>query len=244
MTTKARILRRQVPAPDARLRLVCFPHAGGSASFFRDWGHSLPGIEVYAVCYPGRAERLAEPPPTDLRSVAAEVADACEEVADRPIALFGHSMGAPIALETAAALEARNIQPVRLFASGSRNAPYPPPFTGADSDDAAVVERLLTLGGTDPELAADPEFQELVLPYVRADGRMFHAYAPRPGLCVRCPVTTIAGDADEDADLRPWAELTRGGLEEHTVRGDHFYLVSEPPHALIRQSLTAVAAPA
>lgn len=243
MSAKARTLRCQNPDPDARLRLICFPHAGGSASFFRDWGRNLPGIEVHAVCYPGRAERLAEPPPTDLLHLAAEVADACEELADRPIALFGHSMGAPIALETAAALEARDVQPVRLFASGSRNAPYPPSFAKKDTDDdAAVIERLLALGGTDPELAADPEFQELVLPYVRADGNMFHAYAPRPGLCVRCPVTTIAGDADEEADLRPWADLTSGGLDEHTVRGDHFYLVPEPPHALIRQSLRAASA--
>ncbi|MEU6406395.1 alpha/beta fold hydrolase [Streptomyces sp. NPDC046985] len=245
MSAEPRVLRCQTPAPDARLRLVCFPHAGGSASFFGDWGRNLPGIEVHAVCYPGRAERLAEPPPTDLLRLAAEVADACEELADRPLALFGHSMGAPIALETAAALEARDVRPVRLFASGSRDAPYPPPWTGHHSneadDDAAVVERLLTLGGTDPELAADPEFQELVLPYVRADGRMFHAYAPRPGLSVRCPVTTIAGDADEEADLRPWADLTSGGVDEHTARGDHFYLVPDPPHALIRRSLTAAA---
>lgn len=233
-----RLLQCAAPDPEARVRLVCFPHAGGSASFFRDWGEGLPGIEVHAVCYPGRAERIAEPPPTDLRRLAQEIADAVTPLADRPVALFGHSMGAPVALETAAALEARGIQPVRLFASGSRNAPYPSAGARQDEeDDAAVVEQLLTLGGTDPELAADPEFQELVLPYVRADGSMFHAYVPEPDLSVRCPVTTITGDADEDADLRPWAELTRGALEEHGVAGDHFYLVAAPPHALIRRSL-------
>ncbi|MFB6524401.1 thioesterase II family protein [Streptomyces sp. NPDC056401] len=249
-SVSSRLLRCAAPDPDARVRLVCFPHAGGSASFFRDWGAALPGIEVHAVCYPGRAERIAEPPPTDLRQLAHEIADAVAALADRPVALFGHSMGAPIALETAAALEARGIEPVRLFASGSRNAPYPPAGDGAateggaedaadmdDTDDAAVIEHLLTLGGTDPELAADPEFQELVLPYVRADGRAFRTYVPRPDLSVRCPVTTVNGDADEDADLRPWAELTRGGLREHAMPGDHFYLVPAPPHALIRQAL-------
>ncbi|MFD5141832.1 thioesterase II family protein [Streptomyces sp. NPDC058401] len=241
-SASSRLLRCAAPDPDARVRLVCFPHAGGSAAFFRDWGAALPGIEVHAVCYPGRAERIAEPPSTDLRQLAHEIADAVAELADRPVALFGHSMGAPVALETAAALEARGIDPVRLFASGSRNAPYPPSGDGSDTDDedtddAAVIEHLLTLGGTDPELAADPEFQELVLPYVRADGRAFRTYVPRPDLSVRCPVTTVNGDADADADLRPWAELTRGGLREHEMPGDHFYLVPAPPHALIRQAL-------
>ncbi|MGW8784036.1 thioesterase II family protein [Streptomyces sp. NPDC055796] len=237
-------LHRAAPVTDPVARLVCFPHAGGSASFFRDWGHRIPGVEVYAVRYPGRAERLAEPPASDLRELARAVADAVAPLADRPLALFGHSMGAPIALEAAAALEARGINPVHLFASGSRDAPYPSPEDWADpdeEDDPAVVERLLTLGGTDPELAADPEFQELVLPYVRADARMFHTYAPAPGSGpgLRCPVTTITGDADADADCRPWSELTTGGVREQAVEGDHFYLVAQPPHALIRDTLAA-----
>ncbi|MEV7028546.1 alpha/beta fold hydrolase [Kitasatospora sp. NPDC093558] len=235
-------LHRTAAAPDPVARLICFPHAGGSASFFRDWGHRIPGVEVYAVRYPGRAERLAEPVATDLRELARAVAEAVAPLADRPLALFGHSMGAPIALEAAAALEARGIFPVHLFASGSRDAPYPSPEEWADpdeEDDPAVIERLLTLGGTDPELAADPEFQELVLPYVRADGRMFHSYVPAVGSgpSVRCPVTTITGDADPDADCRPWSELTSGGAREQGVPGDHFYLVADPPHALIQQTL-------
>ncbi|MBW5480321.1 alpha/beta fold hydrolase [Streptomyces bambusae] len=243
-------LYRTAPVADPVARLICFPHAGGSASFFRDWGHRIPGVEVYAVRYPGRAERLAEPVATDLRELARAVADAVAPLADRPLALFGHSMGAPIALETAAALEARGIDPVHLFASGSRNAPYPSPEDWADpdeADDPAVVERLLTLGGTDPELAADPEFQELVLPYVRADAHMFHAYAPGSGSgsapSVRCPVTTLTGDADADADCRPWSELTTGGVREQGVPGDHFYLVAAPPHALIRDTLAGAPVP-
>lgn len=237
-------LQCPTPLPDPAVRLVCFPHAGGSASFFRDWGGAMPGIEVHAVRYPGRAERITEPPPTDLRELAHSVADAVATLADRPVALFGHSMGAPIAWETAMALEARGIEPVRLFASGSRDAPYPPPeeYDADTENDADVVERLLTLGGTDPELAADPDFQELVLPYVRADGQMFHAYAPRSEAAVRCPVTTLTGDADDDADRRPWHELTRSGLTEHGVRGDHFYLVSAPPFRLIQESLPVVVA--
>ncbi|MEV6263557.1 thioesterase domain-containing protein [Streptomyces sp. NPDC051784] len=240
-------LHRTTPVADPVARLICFPHAGGSASFFRAWGDSMPGVEVYAVRYPGRAERLAEPVATDLRELARAVADAVAPLADRPLALFGHSMGAPIALETAAALEARGTDPVHVFASGSRDAPYPSAGEWADTgddDDPAVIERLLTLGGTDPELAADPEFQELVLPYVRADAAMFHAYTPGSpeGTAprVRCPVTTLTGDADGDADRRPWSELTTGGVREQTVKGDHFYLVEAPPHALIRDTLSPV----
>jgi surfactin synthase thioesterase subunit len=237
-TPQARWLHCPVPLPDPARRLVCFPHAGGSAAFFRDWGGRLPGTEVHTVRYPGRAERIDDPPATDLRVLAHAIAGAVEPLADRPLVLFGHSMGAAVALETARALERRGVRPAHLVASGSRDAPYPDPVdpdAEDDGDDAAVVARLLALGGTDPELAADPEFQALVLPYVRDDGRLFHSYRPRPDdPPLSCPVTTIVGDADADADLRPWSTLTTAAHREHLVEGDHFYLVPRPPFALLQ----------
>ncbi|MEU7935782.1 thioesterase II family protein [Microbispora bryophytorum] len=234
------------PRREARQRLVCFPHAGGSASFFRAWGDHLPGSEVHAVRYPGRAERIQEPVPTDLVRLARDVADVLESFGDRPLALFGHSMGAVVALETARALEARGVRVTHLFASGSREGDCPPPVADEDfpedfpGDDAATIARLIELGGTDPELAADPDFQELVLPYIRGDSRMFHAYEFRPLPTLRCPVTTIVGDADGDADRRPWSMLTEGGFREHVVPGDHFYLMDAPPYALIAEVLDGV----
>ena len=218
-------------------RLICFPHAGGSASFFRAWGLHMPSCEVHAVRYPGRAERIDEPSPKDLAQLASEIAEAVAPLADRPLALFGHSMGAVVALETARCLEERGVQVAHLFASGSRNAPLPEPVEIAESDEDELAARLIRLGGTDPEVAADPYFQELVLPYVISDGKMFHDYDNRPEPVLECPVTTIVGHADVDADRRPWPELTANVFTEHVVAGDHFYLVSAPPYALLRETL-------
>ncbi|MDI5938946.1 MULTISPECIES: thioesterase II family protein [unclassified Micromonospora] len=240
--SSSRWLEVAVPNAGAPRRLVCFPHAGGSAVFFRDWGRRLPECEVLAVRYPGRGERIDEPEPTDLVPLARDIAEALVPLADRPMVLFGHSMGAVVALETARAMRAAGVEPAHLIASGSRDVPADEPaFRGAEEeeDDDAILARLVRLGGTDAELAEDPIFQELVLPYIRSDGRMFHAYRMEPTPRLGCPVTTVVGDIDTDADRRPWRELTTGAHREVSVRGNHFYLVNEPPVDVVRSALRA-----
>src|ERR1700726_1837203 len=55
------------PRPGYRLRLFCFPYAGGSAMIFRTWQNGLPTeVEVCPVELPGRGTRLTERPFTHL----------------------------------------------------------------------------------------------------------------------------------------------------------------------------------
>ena len=57
--------------PNPRVRLLCFPHAGGAASFFRSWAEFVPdGVEAVAVRYPGREDRLFDPMADSLEDLA------------------------------------------------------------------------------------------------------------------------------------------------------------------------------
>src|SRR3954468_12228703 len=92
------------PAPAARLRLVCFPYAGGGASAYWRCAAALPaGIELAAVTLPGREARLDEPPRENLAMLLPELLDALARYR-QPVAFFGHSMGALIAFELCRAL--------------------------------------------------------------------------------------------------------------------------------------------
>jgi len=207
--------------------LFCFPHAGGSASFYRSWHHALPpAVEVRAVQYPGRADRRADPLIDDARHISKLVIDAMIPLLDRPVALFGHSMGALIAYEVARELEARGRGVVHLFASG-RHAPHDHRPGDAHTDDDLISD-LVRLGGVEEVHLADPLFRELTLPVVRNDYRVDETYRHRSGDPLRCPVTAMLGDGDPEVTPQQaarWSELTRERFTTRVLEGDHFYLV-------------------
>ncbi|KUL69956.1 MULTISPECIES: thioesterase II family protein [unclassified Streptomyces] len=236
--TRTRWLRG-VRSPAARLRLVCFPHAGGAAGFFHDWAAlTPPWLEVLSVQYPGRQDRLNDPCPATMEELAGTVAEALlQESADGlPVALFGHSMGSAVAYEVAGRLEDAGAAPVRLAVSG-RGRPRGPHELAARPapDDDEILRRVR---GLDPAGAAVYDHHELrpvIMPALRADFRMLAAHRPAPLRRLAVPVTACGGDRDPVCpveDLSSWSDVTSRGVEVRTFEGGHFYLTPRKPEVL------------
>jgi surfactin synthase thioesterase subunit len=222
--------------PDARLRLVCFPHAGGSASFYLPVSIALAGrgVEVLAVQYPGRQSRRDEEPITDLRRLADMVADALRPRAAERLAFFGHSMGATLAFEVARRMER---PPVALVASGRRA----PSRRRAESvhrlDDPGLLAELRRLGGTDTSLLEDEGMRALFLPAVRADYQAIETYECDLDATVDSPLTVFVGDNDPRVTLdeaRAWSEHTTGAFDLRLFKGGHFYLAESTAETIDR----------
>lgn len=226
-------LRRFHPAPAAgAARLLLFPHAGGAASFYLPFSAALAGrLDVLAVQYPGRQERRTEPHVDEIGTLASQITDAVSTLDDnRPLAFFGHSMGAIVAYEVALRLERAGRPPLsQLYVSGRRAPSCYRDERVHQRDTAGILAEVTELGGTDPAVFRDPELVAMVMPALRADYTAIEAYRHQPGLQVSCPVTAVVGDSDPRTtvqEAQAWAGHTTGPFALHTIPGDHFYLVA------------------
>ncbi|MDT0615402.1 thioesterase II family protein [Streptomyces lancefieldiae] len=225
----SRWFRRFGTAREGELRLLCFPHAGASATAFLRLARTLPAeLDVLSVQYPGRQDRRLEEPATSLVALAEAIAEEWAPTTDEPYAFFGHSMGAVVAYETARLLAARGLPlPRRLFLSG-RGAPGPRPSVHDQlSTDAEVLAAVRRLGGTSQAVLQDPELLELVMPVLRADYRALGSYAWRGGTPLEVPVTALVGNDDPVVTMQEameWGEHTRGDFALEVFPGGHFYL--------------------
>ena len=219
------------PRPAARLRLICLPAAGGGASRYRGWPAHLPDdVEVVSVQLPGREDRFNETPFESMKQVVDELLDGLANYLGAPFALFGHSMGALIAFELVRRMRPRNLQPVHLFASGCRAPDLPSRspnwHTLSDREFIAAVGKL---GGIPPELLAEKQFLNEMLPMLRSDCTLVETYVFRPQLPLSCPVTAFGGLQDQEVfpeDVRAWSSHTTGPFRVHLLPGDHFFVNS------------------
>ncbi|WP_010627977.1 thioesterase II family protein [Halomonas sp. KM-1] len=229
-----------------RMKLLCLPCAGASATMYLRWKRRLPAwVEVHPIELPGRGERLGEPFIKDFETLVVRL---CEEQATRmrgDFALFGHSMGALLAHGMALRLhDVGRPQPRMLFASGSP-APSmrdPQRFAGLDNDEALVAD-LRQQGGTPEEVFASPELLRLTLDVLAADYRLCRGFRYRGRPPLDYPLQVFAGRDDdiESERLEAWRREAGGAFSLEWFEGGHFFIRQQEAQVLaaIEHSLSS-----
>jgi surfactin synthase thioesterase subunit len=224
--------RRYRPADNGAEQLICFPHAGGSASFYLPVSVALsPGVDVVAIQYPGRQDRRREPLVDDIALLADHIHAVLRASDDKPVTFFGHSMGAIVAFEVARRLEADGRTPVRIFASGRRAPSTHRKETIHLRDDVGILAEVRRLNGTGATLLQEEEIMRAALPALRGDYRAIETYTCAPGATVTCPISVLVGKDDPKVtfdEASAWAGHTAGSFDIHIFAGGHFYLVDRP----------------
>ena len=239
------IVSRRVAA--ARLRLICFAYAGGSAASFLDWAPELPPeVSLCAVQLPGRGMRFHEPALSEMAPIVRELSAVLAAEDDLPTVFFGHSLGCLLAFEVTRALVQRGAPtPRRLVLAGCHAPQHRGP--GGDlhlKDDEALIEELRNYAGTPPEVLAHRELMSLVLPAIRADFALAETYRYEPGPQLDIPFTVLFGTEEERASMRQvegWQDESSQPMRLHWFEGGHFFIHSQRQQVLecVREELRA-----
>jgi surfactin synthase thioesterase subunit len=245
---------RPRPNPTARLRLFCFPYAGGNAATYRPWVDTLdPTVELVAVDPPGRAARVHEPPIDRLERFLDGLLPNLEPYLDRPAAFFGHCLGGLTLFEAARRLRQRGtLDLAHIFVSAAR----PPGRLGRQGRfEEGLLARLLRHKGFDPlrrlheqndEIFGDmirhfnigatenflgsEELRRLLFPAIRAEFALAARYRYQAEPAWPVPVSCFVGLDDPYVtreDALGWGQHTRVSFRLHWREGAHFLVVED-----------------
>ncbi|WP_342026028.1 alpha/beta fold hydrolase [Cytobacillus pseudoceanisediminis] len=218
------------PLLNPKLRLFCFPYAGGGSSIFRGWENGLNSdIELHSAQLPGREKRFMDTPCDSIEDILEGLLEAFKPFIGTPFALFGHSMGALIAFELGRKLNQQfGETPIHLFVSG-KGAPHldnnHPPIYNLPYEE--FIQKLFTLNGTPKEVLENRELMEMYEPLLRADFKVCDTYSYQEGALLNCPITIFGGLQDtriSKKDLYDWKELVKGENRVFMLEGDHFFI--------------------
>lgn len=147
-----------------------------------------------------------------------------------PYALFGHSMGALLAMLCALQAREAGLPPPRALFLSSAAAPVdwenvrPPALAALPGKE--LWDRVAGMGGLPGCIAASEEFLRYYEPILRADLAALEAW--RPGRMAPLPasITVFLGESDmvTEQQGRQWLHLTSGEFRLQRFPGGHFYL--------------------
>jgi surfactin synthase thioesterase subunit len=220
----------RTPSSASKLRLFCFPYAGGSAFNFTRWQDVLdPSIEVCGIQLPGRGARISEERISSMPELLRALAPEFSKFNDLPFVFFGHSVGALIAFELTRYLRLHGMQlPSTLIVSGCQAPRYRSQSRQLHTyDDDAFVDVLRRYAGTPAEVLHSKELMQLLLPAIRADFALAENYRYRYAPSLTSPIHVFAGTEDENkasGQVCGWQEETGSLCEITWFDGGHFFI--------------------
>lgn len=226
---------------EPRIRLLCFPFAGGNANFFLPWADNLPrDVELLAIQLPGRSARFNEKPVSSLSVLLDQLTPAVLPLLQQPCVFFGHSMGGVVAYELAAKLISKRRSPSMLIlsaCSAPNTKPNPQMLHNLPTDD--FWNKVKSINGTPEELLNNKELLNLLEPALRADFKLVYDWQLRyqhtspPVLPI--PFQIFGGTEDQSVRceaLEGWKNYSSRKSATHYFNGDHFFINREKKQLL------------
>ncbi|MFZ6678869.1 thioesterase II family protein [Undibacterium sp. Tian12W] len=212
------------------MKIIAYPFAGGSsysyAKLSREHAH-----EWLVLDPPGHGSNMRQPLMHSIpEMVTALLEPTLRASAGKPYVLFGHSMGAYIALAMLDRLvELGASLPQRLVLSGAAAPHSRASEHHAELPHKEFLKWVANMGGISAEVLAEPQLMELFEPILRVDIGAAEAYVDGSQRQHDVPVRVLLGQDDRIAlaDGMAWADCFVNAPEVHSFAGGHFFLFDE-----------------
>lgn len=208
--------------------------AGGSIysyDFLKKYANS--NIEFIPLELPGRGKRHND----HLLKVKDEaIEDYFNQIKSKrnsmPYIVYGHSMGATLAITVTSKLELIGDPPEQLVVSGNAG-----PGIKESNDiiryllnDFEFKAELKKLGGIPLEVLENEEFFEYFAPIMRADFECLEKYHfSEKGIKLNTPLYALMGSEEETCDkIENWRNFTNDNFQFKILNGNHFFIYDHP----------------
>ncbi len=221
-----------------KYKLICFNHAGGNSTIFKDWINWDEEVDVIPVEIPGRRRRIREECRTDFKGLVEDVSREIDRlrvkgILDREggIYIYGHSLGGALGFEVGKVLMDKYHFLVKALFIAGRHAPQdedPTPYRTVMGIDK-LKEELRRSGNTPEELLENDSFMSIFLPMIFADYQLHEDYK-YDGRVIDCEIYTLSGSNDAEADInhmKNWETVTCKPLIQKEFIGGHFFAYEE-----------------
>ena len=185
--------------------------------------------DVYSVQLPGRENRRAEAPYTDLSRLLDDLENVLiPHIKDGQFSIYGHSFGGIIAFELVRRLRKQGIFPQHFFCSGTMAPQITLTWKNRDvlresSISSNSEQKLLGL----MSYVDDVDFVKQILPGLRRDMPLLMGYEYQEEAPLTCPITAFSALEDEvtlPEEMAAWSEQTISSFKQELVHGDHWFV--------------------
>lgn len=213
-----------------RPQLFLLHFAGGNSYSFQFLVPFLKEFDIISLELPGRGRRTNESFLKDFDLAAMDIYNQLtRQLTSSSFLIYGHSMGAYLALRVSSMLEKVNKFPACLIVSGN-----PGPGVGVSKNRHLLehkdfIGELKRLGGIPTELFENKELLDFFMPILRADFEITEKNGLTQEAVVDAPIYAMMGSQENKVEkISNWANYTRSHFNFKILEGDHFFIYKYP----------------
>ena len=213
-------------------QLFLLHYAGGSCYSFGFIASLLNSFDVISLELPGRGKRIKEKLITDFELAAQDLGKQIKPVlSGDKFVIYGHSMGAYLALRVSILLEKEGFPASCVIVSGNEGPGYDDGEYSYMLDEDAFKTKLKSLGGTPSEIIDNKEVFNFFEPVLRADFEIAERNNLENEIPGNAAIYAMMGDQEKNVEkIDNWQKFTNSLFEYKIIKGNHFFIYEHPQY--------------